>query len=609
MTEKSTQEKLAALRREMKNAGVDAYLVPHTDAYQNEMLPADQERVHWLSDFSGSFGEVVVTKDKAALFSNPIYTEQIKEQVDPALFESDDDREKRKENDAETLNDWLLKHGTAGVKVGYDPRLFTVAGIKERTEALAAKNITLVPLEENLVDKIRENRPAPPMGKVFIYPEKYAGQSSSDKRREIADDLKKAGAKSVLLTATDAVAWLLNIRGADVPYTTVPLSYAAVHDTGDVDWFIDESKVDQDIRDFVGNHVHIHAMDDMESVLEDLAKDGTMQIDENHASVWFWTFLKNAGATLEHAEDPVLMRKIVKNDVEKDVIREAHIQDGVALVKFWKWVTEQAPKGGVTELDCVDKLLEFRKAQPDFIETSFFPIVGWAGNGAITHYHVTEESNTTITTDNLLLVDSGGQYFGGTTDNTGIFAIGTPTAGMIEDHTRVLKGHIAIASGYYNDATTGRDLDVMARQFLHKAGKDYGHGTGHPVGNCLRVHEPGAGIRSHKFYKPLPPDILLSNEPGFYKVNDAGKREYGIRIERLGFYEECGEGDLKYHFNTVSLTPIDRNLIDIDLLDHDEIRWLNAYHQEVYDKLSPRLDEEEKVWLAKATAPLARPAP
>lgn len=605
MTEKTgngSTEKLQRLREELQKRGLHGYLVPRADEWQGEYVPARAERLSWLTGFTGSAGIALVTTDKAAVFSDSRYTEQMKAQLDAGLFEG---IEAKRGNGAD---DWLAQNTPEGGKIGYDPRLHTAREIEARQKKLAEKNIKLVPVD-NLIDAIWDNQPEHPDDKVVVYPEQYAGQSSADKRGAIADDVRKAGAKAVLLTQPESIAWLLNIRGADVPHVPVVLSYALIHEDGAVDWFIPAAKIDGAVRQHIGNQVQIHEFGDMPSILKQRAAEAAndnkkILMDTGTGAEWFKTLIEDAGAIVEHVDDPVVWRKALKNETEQLHIREAHIKDGIALVKFWKWIDEEAPRGGMSELDAVAKLRAFREEQPGFQDDSFDAIVGWADHGAVVHYRADEKSNKTITTDSLLLVDSGGQYLGGTTDNTRTRAIGSPSAEMRENFTRVLKGHIAIASARFEEGTTGQEIDMLARQFLRRAGLDYGHGTGHGVGSYLSVHEAGAGI-SPRYNKPLKAGMLISNEPGFYKAG-----EYGIRIESLVFVEETGDERLKYKFNTVSLTPIDQKLIDVDLLDADEIAWLNAYHREVYDKLSPYLDAAEKSWLKKETAPIRRaPAP
>lgn len=595
--QKSSSEKLQLLRGELAQRGLQGYLVPRADEWQGEYVPARAERLSWLTGFTGSAGTAAVLDDKALVLSDSRYTLQMGEQVDAALFDCVTVSAKA------NLTGWLFDNAGQGAKIGYDPRLHTPAEIKRLGDKLKEKNIELVPVDENLVDAIWDDQPEHPDAAVKVYPDQYAGKTSQDKRKEIADELKEKGAKAVLLTAPDSIAWLLNIRGDDVPNTPFALSYALLHDNGDVDWFVPAKKVPSDVKQHVGNHVMLHEFDDMEDVLAAAAKKGKIRIDETSAAIWFKNVLEDAGAEVENVADPIVARKALKNATEQKYIREAHVKDGVALVKFWKWIDEQAPQGTLTEMDAVKKLRTLRDEQ-DSVDNSFDAIVGWAGNGAIVHYRVDDDSNKQIKGDSLLLVDSGGQYIGGTTDNTRTRAVGTPTAEMKENFTRVLKGHIAIADAHFPEGTTGRDIDMLARQFLRRAGRDYGHGTGHGVGAYLSVHEAGAGI-STRYDMPLKAGMLISNEPGYYKTD-----EYGIRIENLIFVEETGDDDLKYKFNTVSLTPIDLKLVDVDLLDADEIRWLNDYHEEVYNTLSPHLDADEQAWLKKETAPIARtPAP
>ncbi len=606
MADKNNNEKLQGLRGELQKKGLAGYMVPRADEWQGEYVPARAERLSWLTGFTGSAGQALILEDKAAVYSDTRYTEQMKNELGDTQY----DGETQTKDNKNTPGSWLLKNVPEGSQIGYDPRLYTVKQIEKLQKEIAEKKIELVPVDGNLVDEIWNNQPDHPMDEVVVYPEKYAGQSFADKRVEISGDVKKAGAKAVLLTAPDSIAWLLNIRGSDVPNVPIALSYAVLHENGDVDWFIPAAKVSAEVKQHIGNKVQIHEFEDMPDALKNLAKDNKILLDENTTPIWFNKLLIDAGATTEHMDDPIVWRKALKNETERKYITEGHVQDGVALVKFWKWIDENALNGTLTELDGVAKLRELREEREGFKDTSFDAIVGWAAHGAVVHYRADEKSNATITKDSLLLVDSGGQYLGCTTDNTRTRAIGTPTNEMKESFTRVLKGHIAIADARFKEGATGRDMDVRARQFLNKAELDYGHGTGHGVGAYLSVHESGVGIHE-KFDKPLKAGMLVSNEPGYYQTDENGiKDEYGIRIENLVFVEETGDEELKYKFNTVSLTPIDQNLIDIDLLDSDEIKWLNEYHQKVYDNLAPHLDADEKTWLKKETAPLSRvPAP
>lgn len=598
MTGKSNNQKLQELRDTMAIEGVDAYLVPRGDEWQGEYVPACAERLKWLAGFTGSAGFAVVLANNAAVFSDSRYTLQMDQEVDSALFET------HTTGPDFSPNVWLAKNLKTGAKIGYDPRLYTARQIEKMQEALAEKNITFVPVEGNLVDAVWDDRPQPPKAEVSVYHEAMAGKPSVEKRAEISAGLKDQNIRAYVLTAPDSIAWLLNIRGDDVPCTPFALSYAVIHDNGDVNWFIDLDKVSGAVKQHVGNHVTLHDIADMPHALESFAKDAAkngdkIAMDDNVSAMWFRDIFEKQGADMTHMTDPVMRYKAVKNETEQKMIKHAHVKDGIALVKFWKWVTEEAPKGTISELDVADRLYKFREQQDNFVDNSFETIAGWAANGAIVHYHATPENYADIRGEGLLLVDSGAQYLEGTTDNTRTWAIGTPTDEMKDAFTRVLKGHIAVASARFGKGTTGADIDMLARQFLKKAGMDYGHGTGHGVGHFLSVHERGAGISS-TFKEPLEEGMFISNEPGYYATG-----KFGIRLENLVFVAKDENMDsLKYSFNTVSLTPFDRNLIDMNLLDADERKWLDDYHARVYRELSPYLDQDEKSWLKAQTAPL-----
>jgi Xaa-Pro aminopeptidase len=598
---KTYKDKLSDIRVALSAEGVDAFLVPREDEWQGEYVPERAERLSWLTGFTGSAGMAIISKDKAALYSDSRYTVQMAKQVDPSLFDI-------RTTDADTGEEpskWIKDNLSPNAKVGYDPRIHTVAEIEHFQKKLAGETVNLVEVSPNPVDQSWDDQPGHPGDKVFVQDIKYAGLSSEDKRKSIAGELKESGVHQALVTQPDSIAWLLNIRGSDVPNTPLVLSYALVHDSGEVDWFVPGHKLTEDVKKHLGSGVRLHELVDAQAVLKKSCAGKKVLFDKRRTAVWFRNILEGVQASLEFGDDPIVHLKAIKNSTEIEKLIEAHVQDGVALVKFWKWVEEQAAGGALSELQAAEKLGEFRSHGQDFVGSSFDAIVGWAGNGADIHYRVTPDSSLTIDKDNLLLVDSGGQYKGGTTDNTRTVVIGSPTPEMKENFTRVLKGHIAIAGARFPEGTTGRDVDFLARQFLHKVNRVYGHGTGHGVGAFLSVHEAGAGI--HKAFKdPLLPGMLISNEPGYYKVDKDGNGEYGIRIENLVLVEETGDERLKYKFNTVSLTPIDQKLIDVDLLDSDEIRWLNDYHKKVYEQLSPYLDQDEKNWLKKETAPIIR---
>jgi Xaa-Pro aminopeptidase len=602
MTDKNkkiSSDRLQDLRAVLSQQKLDGFIVPRSDEWQGEYVPACAERLKWMSGFTGSAGFAVILSSHAAVFSDSRYTIQMKQQVDDDLFEAIT----LSKQDAQY--DWIASHAPKGGLIGYDPRLHTVHQVAQMKKALDARGMNLVAVKANPVDHIWADQPAPPKEKIEIFDLKKAGVSIEDKLDLIAQDLKDAQKDAFILTAPDCIAWLLNIRGHDLPNTPFVLSYAIVSADGTVDFFVDDEKMSDEARAYLGNRVSIHKLEALEDFIDNFATGReragqAVSFDYSLSSQWLRQCLKTRGVDFEHMADPVMARKAKKNKAEIAAIINAHIKDGVALAKFWKWVEQTAKGGALTEKDVEERLFAFRQEQDDFRENSFDPIVGWAGNGAIVHYRVSDESNADIKGDSLLLVDSGAQYGDGTTDNTRTVSVGTPTPDMKENFTRVLKGHIAIASAQFPKGTTGRDIDMLARQFLRKVGRDYGHGTGHGVGHYLSVHENGAGISS-RFTKALEVGMLISNEPGYYEEG-----AYGIRLENLVFVEEDPNDPLMLRFNTVSLTPFDRTLIDIDLLDADEMQWLNEYHRDVYKALSPHLDQDHKDWLQKQTAPLMR---
>lgn len=601
---KASGEKLARLREKLREKGVQAYLILHDDEWKNEYGPPCADRLAWLTGFKGSSGLAVATLKGAVVATDERYDIAVKEVTDPALY----DTRVAQARGAETTlaTEWLAGALPQGGKVGYDPFILSASEVTEWSEALTEHKIEMVPIEGNLIDAIWTDQPEFPANPVEVYPEKYAGKSSSDKRADLTENLQAAEVNAMLLTSPREIAWLLNIRGTDVPHVPVALSYAVAHDDGTVDWFVPLKKVSDEVRAHLGPDVRIHEMADMHAALRAMAAQGkVVAIDDEATPIGFRALL----AEIKPLASPVSKRMAVKNATEIEGIKKGHVTDGVALVKFWKWIDEEAQKGKLREKDISDKLLELRKQGEGFREPSFPSIVGWAENGADIHYD--GRKNALITGNGILLVDSGGQYgYGCTTDNTNAWAVGAVTDEMRRDSTRALKGHIAVARTRFKPTTKGRDLDALARGALHGAtdvGLDFGHSTGHDVDAYGSVHGNhvtlGPGCE-----KTFEPGNVMSNEPGRYK-----KGQHGIRHERVMIVEENpggGEdGKLTLRFNTVALTPFDKNLLWLPLLDEDEINWLNAYHQRVYDELSPRLDDAEKAWLKARTSPIIKEAP
>lgn len=599
-TLQNSADKLKALRVALAEAGLDGFIIPHEDEFQNEYLPPCNERLAWLTGFTGSAGMAVVLKDEAVVMSDGRYTLQLPQEVDTTLYALDDHTKTK-------LHDWLPAHAKAGDKIGYDPRLHTQDTIKALKKALARKKIELVAMDNNPLDAVWHDRPAPPASAVEIFPEAIAGRGVAEKIALVADAVTENGGAAFILSGSQSVAWLLNIRGTDVAHMPLALSQGVVHENGIVDWYIDPARVSAAVRKHLGNHVTICDPADMNAGLRALAaKDKPVLIDGKRTSSWFARRIEDHGGKTDNLEDPCVLLRACKTEAEIRAIKTAHVRDGVAMCRFLKWLDDEAVKGDLTEIDVAERLESFRRLDPAFRDSSFDTIAGWAQNGAIVHYRATPATNAVIQPPGILLLDSGAQYQDGTTDITRTIAVGDVAPEMKEHNTRVLKGHIAVASARFPEGTRGVAIDAYARKSLWDAGLDYDHGTGHGVGCYLSVHEEAASI-SKRGTTPLKAGMLISNEPGFYKSG-----AYGIRIESLVLVKEDGP---RHHaddqvgmlaFETVTLAPIDTRLITPDLLDDSEREWLNAYHARVYETLSLLLEPDVKTWLKAATAPLKK---
>ncbi len=561
------QERLVKLRSEMKKHSLDGFILPLTDEFQGEFLAPYAQRLSWLTGFTGSAGAAVILQKKAVVLSDSRYTIQLKNQVDSSLYLT--------ENITEiSIGQWLSEHAGNGHRIGYDTWLYTRKQIDNIREKVS--NIELIPMDFNLVDNIWADQPAKPSSAITIFPDEVAGRSSKAKRASIAKDIKANDCKACLITLSDSICWLLNIRGGDVNYSPLVLSYALLYANGSLDWFIN-----RDVNISVGDNVRIFPMDEMAARIKQI--EGRIWLDSSCAPLWF----ENLGIDIFDSEDPCISPKSIKSKPEQEAVRQAHIHDGVAMVKFLKWLDETDEP--LSELSVEAKLDSYRKENPSYKGASFATIAGFADHGAIVHYRADEQSNKSITGNGLLLVDSGGQYEWGTTDITRTIAIGAPSLEMRENYTRVLKGHIALASASFDKGTTGRKIDALARAPLQDAGLDYAHGTGHGVGCYLCVHEIAANI-SPRGEREFAAGMLISNEPGYYKEG-----EYGIRIENLVLVRENEGGNL--YFETVTLAPFDPKLIITDMLDDREKQWLSQYSKQIYEKLSPFLNDDELTWL------------
>ena len=578
--------RLAALRQAMAAAGVDGFLIPRADAHRGESVPPSDARLAYITGFTGSAGAAIVGTDKAALFIDSRYTLQAPTQTDTKLIEVVEVAQGLPADVAEYVRD--------GGTIRYDPWLHTPGEIRDLTKKLG-KHATLVP-GANLVDAIWSDRPGAPVSAIEFLGHNRAGKTSADKIAKIQASLATDGADAAVLTLPESICWLLNMRGRDVPNTPFVLGFAVLPQTGKPTLYLDKAKITAELRQALDGIAEVAETSTLEAALKALGAAGqSVLIDPASAPDAIATALKSAGATLIEQRDPVLLPKSQKNDAELAGMREAHRLDGIALAKFLAWFDGAAPSGTLTETGIVTALEAFRREEETCVDASFDTISGAGANGAIVHYRVTTKTDRTLKAGELMLVDSGAQYLSGTTDITRTMSTGPATAEQRDRFTRVLKGMIAISMARFPKGTSGAQLDVLARQFLWQDGVTYNHGTGHGVGAYLGVHEGPVGISS-RYTLPLQLGNVLSNEPGYYKTG-----EFGIRIENLIVVVESEKSGF-YEFETLTLAPIDRSLLDLELLTAAERNWLNAYHQQVRSTIGPLVDADVRSWLDSATA-------
>jgi len=593
--------RLASLRSELEKDGVDGFIVPHSDEYQGEYIPASAERLAWLTGFTGSAGLAIVLKGEAAVFVDGRYTLQVREQVDIADFEP----QPLMENPPQQ---WLGGRLSRGQRVGYDPRLLTLTELRRFEAAVKTAGAELVALTDNPLDRIWTDRPAPPLAAVTLQPDELAGESASAKIERMRALLKEKEVDAALLAQSDSVAWLFNLRGADVPHNPVALSYALLRRDGPPTLYMDGRKLSNAVRDALAGLADIKEEAALAADLTALAAaSGRLLADPATTPADFLLRFTAAEGVLVEGADPVVLPKARKNAVEIEGTRRAHRRDGRAMTRFLAWLDREAPRGGLDEIAAARKLEACRAEAGaedgmELVEISFDTISGAGPDGAIVHYRVNEASNRRIEPGTLYLVDSGAQFRDGTTDITRTIAIGEPTAEMRERFTLVLKGHIALATARFPAGTNGAQLDTLARIALWQRGLDYDHGTGHGVGVFLSVHEGPVRI-SRAGTLALEPGMILSNEPGYYKTG-----AYGIRIENLILVTppsrvEGGEREM-LGFETLTLAPIDRRLIDVALLTAAERQWVDAYHARVRAALAADLAGADLAFLQEATAPL-----
>jgi Xaa-Pro aminopeptidase len=592
-------DRLAALREQLKAEKLDGFVVPLTDEHMSEYVGSYAQRLAWLTGFQGSAGSAIVLPEEAAIFVDGRYTLQVRQQVSPTEWSYQSVPET-------STTQWLEEHAPEGARIGYDPWLHTRDWVKKAKEGLASRGAELVPVDRNPIDEIWTDRPEASKAHLVVQSDQYAGKSAAEKRTEIGDWLAKHHADAAVLSALDSIAWAFNIRGADVTHTPVALAYAIVHADGTADLFVAGEKIGPEVRQHLGNGVRLHERSEFESGLSEL-RGKTVVVDPERAVAAIFEALDKAGAKILPMRDPTILPKALKNPAEIAGQKAAQTRDGTAIVRFLHWVDEEAPNGDVDELTASDKLESLRRESPELRDLSFDSISGAGPNGAIVHYKSSEKTNRKLEKGTLYLIDSGGQYVDGTTDITRTVAIGEPTAEMCDRFTRVLKGHIAIATAVFPKGTRGSQLDSFARRPLWEAGLDYAHGTGHGVGSFLAVHEgpqriSPVGSSQSGGDEPLQAGMIISNEPGYYKTG-----AYGIRIENLVLVvprEIDGAEKEMLGFETLTFAPIDRRLIDSEMLEPEELVWLNCYHAHVLAKIGPTLSGADLDWLKKACAPI-----
>ncbi len=594
----ASAERVAALRRLFDNLGIDGFLVPRVDEHQGEYVAPHSERLAWLTGFTGSWGQALILRHSAHVFVDGRYTVQAPQQLDGAIFKVED-------LVATPPSKWIPENLASGVRIGFDPWLHTIAEVKSLEAAMNKLGGTLIALETNPIDQIWPDQPQPPLAEVTIQPLDFAGKPAREKLADMRKALVKAKADATVLTDPSSLAWTFNIRGNDVPHTPMPLGFALVRAEGDPIVFLDERKLPIKTRAYLTQLCEILPPSSLPSALIEIAVGKTVALDPTLAAEKLRRLVIDAGGKVTEEQDPARLPRARKNDVERQGARAAHRRDGAAMASFLTWYDVQTP-GSLDEIGAAIKLEECRVAageanQMPLLDVSFPSISSTGPNAAINHYRVSTASNRTLQPGELFLLDSGGQYRDGTTDITRTLPVGEVNSEYKRRFTLVLKGMIAISMLRFPKGTKGSEIDAFARAALWGAGLDYAHGTGHGVGSYLSVHEGPQRI-AKVGVTPLEPGMILSNEPGYYKPG-----EYGIRIENLILVTEphaIKDGDIEMMgFETLTLAPIDKRLIQTDLLTRSELQWLDAYHARVLAEIGPMVDNQARQWLTMATTP------
>jgi Xaa-Pro aminopeptidase len=592
----SRASRLAALRHMLDQHGLDGFIVPHADEHQSEYIPPHAERLSWLTGFTGSAGNAVILKDKAALCVDGRYILQAAAQVDAALFSIVPIA-------STPLEEWLVQHLPQNAVLGYDPWLHTRTGLAKLEKAAAQKDARLKALSPHPIDAIWQDQPSPPRGRIWLHPETFAGQSASIKLEVINTHLAKMKLDGLLISDPHNLAWTFNIRGSDVAHTPISFGYALIARDKQPVLFIDGlERFDPAALADINRRATLHPLSQLHDVLcLHARRKKRIRFDRATAASFLAAHFEAQGGIADMGEDPITLMKAVKNQAEMAGARAAHQRDGVAVTRFLAWLDDELNQNSISEIEAVQRLEAFRFETGCLKDISFATIAGSGPNGAIVHYRVTHQTNRMLRHGELFLIDSGAQYEDGTTDITRTVIIGMASPEMKDRFTRVLKGHIAIARAVFPKGTSGAQLDILARASLWEQGLDFDHGTGHGVGSYLSVHE-GPQRLSKLGHVPLEPGMILSNEPGYYKQG-----AYGIRLENLIMVEERlieGAERPMLGFETLTLAPFDTRVIDKNLLLPHEILWLNTYHNHVYEVLAPHLDEFTRLWLKKVTTPM-----
>lgn len=580
-------ERVGLLRAEISRAGVDGYLIPRGDEYLGEYVPPCHERLAWITGFTGSNGIALLMADRGVMVTDSRYGIQVRGQVDRKFFETSDQFNTG-------LLKFLEKHNIRNITIGFDPAVHGIAAIRMLRTQLDPMGIVLKPVDGNLIDRIWYDRPVPPHTGIESFLETYAGLSAADKRTMIAAQIAEQGLAAAFLADPTDIAWLLNIRARDLPCVPVALSRAVIYADSTVEWVIDPLRVPLEVKRNLGNGVSMTPPEAFsETVMRIKSKVGRepVLVDERMTSYAIAQVMEDRNIALKLGVSPVVIPRACKTAAEQQSIRDAHRRDAVALIRFLSWFETEVGRGQLDEIAVTDKVLWFRKQDPAFRGMSFDTIAGYGPNGAVIHYRATDPTNRKITGDGLLLLDSGGQYVGGTTDITRVLAVGDPTDEMRAHYTTVLKSHIAVARAVFPRGATGAFLDSLSRAPLWNKGLDYGHRLGHGVGCFLSVHEPSVDL-SGKSRDEILTGMLISNEPGYYRDG-----EYGIRLENLTLVVPADHVGPEYRaLDTVSLVPFDPALTKLSMLSPEEKEWLSAYHTQILDEIGPMLPESDRMW-------------